>query len=1193
MERASRRRFHADTHIHSKYSRACSKNCDLEHLAWWALRKGISVVGSGDFTHPAWAEELAEKLVPAEPGLFRLRGDLERQLRRTSPGPLTGPIRFTLSVEISTIYRRAVGDDARTRKVHHLLYAPTFDAADRIRTALGRIGNLASDGRPILGLDSRDLLEITLESDPGSYLIPAHAWTPWFAVLGSKSGFDAVSECYADLAEHVFAVETGLSSDPPMNWMCSGLDGYRLVSNSDAHSPPMLGREATTFCTDLDYFAMKRALQTGEGLSGTVEFFPEEGKYHLDGHRKCGVRLTPAQTQQHHGKCPECGKPLTIGVLHRVAELADRPDGYRPAGAAEYRNLVQLPGILSEVVGAGPKTKRVEAEAARLVAELGPELTILDEVPAGDIAKAGGTLLAEAITRLRRGEVTREAGFDGEYGVIRLLKPAERPASRANGVLTGMPTLFDVPEPETAPRGGRTPGAAQALGAGREPDAERQPAAADAPGLSGGRHRCAEPAFVPPGGADAPSAPLDPEEGTARARLLDELDPDQRAAASTDPAEHPALLIIAGPGTGKTRTLAYRIAYLVADRGIPAGQFLAVTFTRRAAGELRGRLATLLPGQEPELTVTTFHGLGLRILRDQHAAVGLPAGFGVADERARLAVAAELAGSEKDGRALVKRAEEDPAERAGFREALRARGLTDFSGLIELPAALLRDDPSLAAAYRRRWAHVSVDEYQDIDEAQYGLLRLLTGPGPDLTPGSASLTAIGDPDQAIYGFRGADVGFFLRFGEDFPGAATATLTRNYRSSPGIVQGAMQAIAPATLVPGRVLRPASAHPAGNPAAGTGGDSVPGAPATAAAGAAAHTGRITVHEGADEQAEAAWIARTIDSLLGGTSFHSLDSGRADGHGHSRIGLADVAVLYRTGAQAAPLVQALNRSGLPVQNRSHDRLADRPGVHLLLRQLRLTEDPAAGKAAGERAGAVRLESLGERTESVTARLRAAARAVTALLPAAGPAAVDVRAAAEVLMPLARRCGDDLERFRTEVALGAEADAADPRADAVTLLTLHAAKGLEFPVVFVAGCEDGLLPLRLPWARDRPETGTPAAETGTPAAETGTPAVESGTAAGQTGAAAGKTRAASAAGDAGTAEERRLLFVGMTRARSALFLSYARRRAAGPTAGPALNGATRGGPSPFLRAIGPELLDRSSQETRTRRRDHQLRLL
>ncbi len=222
--------FHADLHIHSRFSRACSKDCDIEHLSWWALRKGLQVLGTGDFTHPAWAAELRETLVPAEPGLFRVRPELEKRLLRDSPPVCAGTVRFMLSVEISTIYRRG----ERTRKVHHLIYAPSFDAADRITAALVKIGNLASDGRPILGLDSRDLLDITLSADPGCFLVPAHVWTPWFAVLGSKSGFDAVQECYADLAGHIFAVETGLSSDPAMNWACSSLDSYRLVSNTSS-----------------------------------------------------------------------------------------------------------------------------------------------------------------------------------------------------------------------------------------------------------------------------------------------------------------------------------------------------------------------------------------------------------------------------------------------------------------------------------------------------------------------------------------------------------------------------------------------------------------------------------------------------------------------------------------------------------------------------------------------------------------------------------------------------------------------------------------------------------------------------------------------------------------------------------------------------------------------------------------------
>src|ERR1700722_17419287 len=354
--------FHADLHIHSKFSRACSKDCDIEHLSWWALRKGLRVLGTGDFTHPAWAAELKDTLVPAEPGLFRIRPDLERRLRRDSPATCAGSVRFVLSVEISTIYRR----DERTRKVHHLVYAPSFEAADRITAALAKIGNLASDGRPILGLDSRDLLEITLAADPGCYLVPAHVWTPWFAVLGSKSGFDAVRDCYADLADHIFAVETGLSSDPPMNWSCSSLDGYRLVSNSDAHSPPMLGREATVFDAELDYYAMAAALKTGDGLAGTIEFFPEEGKYHLDGHRKCDTRFDPERTRQVAKTCPVCAnaltggglprvaaKPLAVGVLRRVAGLADRPPGFLPAGAVGFTSLVQVPEIMSEILAPG------------------------------------------------------------------------------------------------------------------------------------------------------------------------------------------------------------------------------------------------------------------------------------------------------------------------------------------------------------------------------------------------------------------------------------------------------------------------------------------------------------------------------------------------------------------------------------------------------------------------------------------------------------------------------------------------------------------------------------------------------------------------------------------------------------------------------------------------------------------------
>ena len=417
--------FYADLHVHSKYSRATSRNCDLENLAIWARKKGIGIVATGDFTHPAWRAELKEKLVPAEPGLFRLRPDLETFVEERLPAACRSrrtAVRFMLSVEISTIYKKF----DRTRKIHHLIYTPDFESTDRVVDSLSRIGNLHSDGRPILGLDSRHLLEIALESGPGSYLVPAHIWTPWFAALGSKSGFDAIDECYGDLASHIFAVETGLSSDPPMNWRVSSLDRFRLVSNSDAHSPEKLGREVCVFDTELDYFALRRALETGEGYEGTLEFFPEEGKYHLDGHRNCNVRLSPGETRARGGLCPACGKPLTVGVMHRVEDLADRPeDTAPPETAGSMQSLIPLPEILSEIHQVGPKSKRVARAYESLLGQLGPELQLLNALPLEEIAPASSSLVTEAVSRLRRQEVIRQAGYDGVYGTIRLFEDAE------------------------------------------------------------------------------------------------------------------------------------------------------------------------------------------------------------------------------------------------------------------------------------------------------------------------------------------------------------------------------------------------------------------------------------------------------------------------------------------------------------------------------------------------------------------------------------------------------------------------------------------------------------------------------------------------------------------------------------------------------------------------------------------------
>jgi uncharacterized protein (TIGR00375 family) len=1030
--------FYADLHVHSKYSRATSRDCDLEHLAGWARRKGVTVVGTGDFTHPAWFDEIRDKLVPAEPGLYRLRDDLDREVLATLPPSCRRPMRFLLEVEISTIYKKG----ERTRKVHHLVYAASMDTAARFRDALARIGNIASDGRPILGLDSRHLLEIALESGEDAYLVPAHIWTPWFAVLGSKGGFDSVAECYGDLAHHVFAVETGLSSDPPMNWRVSDLDRYTLVSNSDAHSPPMLGREACVFDVELDYFAMRRALETGEGYGGTMEFFPEEGKYHLDGHRACGVRLAPSETRERDGRCPACGKPVTVGVLHRVETLADRADGERPAATAPFRSFVQLPEIVGELHGVGPRSKRVAQTVATLVSRLGPEMEILEQRPLEDLERRADPLFAEAVRRLRAGRVRCEGGYDGEYGTIRLFEPNE---------ITSQLTLF--------------------AGAPREP----------------GSGSPATPRKSPP----APLSQRGEKDSSLRFGSSrddsdrDPLDPDQRSAAEI--VDGP-LLIVAGPGTGKTRTLTHRIARLVAGGAAPEA-CLAITFTRRAADEMRERLDALTPAAGRVL-VATFHGLGLAILRERHADAGLERGFRVADDAARLDVArAALGLSRTEAARRVAALVEERRTSSGsppspellaYREALGRRGLVDFDDLLALPVALLEERDDLRDAYRARWRRISIDEYQDVDVLQYRLVRLLA-------PADGDVCAIGDPDQSIYRFRGADVGFFLRFQEDFPAARVVRLGRNYRSQRVIVEAASQAIAPSSLVPERRLE---------------------------AAAAAAPERVVIHEAASERAEAELVVHTIESLLGGTSYFSVDSGRVRTDAERQdLSFDDFAVLYRTKAQAPPLVEALERSGIPYQKRSHERLMERDEVRLLHHEMTTSDDGGSVHAA-----------------LLSARDKVAADAGK------------LDAAVELLKPLAERHGEDRDAFLSALALGAEVDTWDPRAERVSLLTLHASKGLEWPVVFVVGCEDGLLPLT--WG----------------------------------------------AGETDVDEERRLLFVGMTRARARLFLTWARRR-------PWRGELRECRPSPFLADIAPALVERRRSRAPKRKRRvedvKQLRLL
>ena len=880
-------------------------------------------------------------------------------------------------------------------------------------------------------------------------------------------------------------------------------------------------------------------------------------------------------------------------MQHRVDALADRPEGYRLEGAAGFSSFVPLPEILGEIAGVGPKSKSVAAQVSAMVDRFGPELGILGDVPLDDLAAGAPSIVAEAIARLRRGEVRREAGYDGVYGTIRLFDPDE---------LSGA-ALFDVPKAlRKSPQGKARASAAAA--ATELPAQVRRRGPRRAPGLP--LRWCGQVAWTP---SSTRSSPM-----TAA-----------RCSSWPDRAR-------ARPGCSPTRS---RTGSATGCRPNAAWPSRSPAAPATSSATASPRCSARTP--PPQVTVATFHGLGLLILREQCKLLGLDADLKVADEKTRheilrllsererpAAVGARIAAAKRANSFLpllpeslpteivrmkrvrsastVRPAVDSAAESypapgvpalggpdsastnlgnsqgddreladlvARYDAALRERGMVDLDDLVTLPTTLLAGDPSLAGEYRSRWTDVFVDEYQDVDEQQYLMLRQLAGPG-------ARICAIGDPDQAIYGFRGGDVGYFLRFQEDFGSAAdlaaatksadapeievaaasaaataaasvtavgssadlptaaeaaaseaamTVRLSRSYRSAPTIVRAAMQLIRPGTLVPGRELIPARTD-------------IPDGP-------------VVVHAVADEREEAEAVAAEIEKLLGGASFHALDSRAVDGRDRTEheLSFADFAVLYRTSSQAAAVGEALARRGFPFQRRAHSRLAEMPGVPEILAALSLyragtlplgappapagcDSEPVIGGPVPQPAGGPTVaELLNEAARRAVADSQSAPEADEAQ---GAESRAAIRAAADVLGPLAAKCGADLDRFLDELALGAEVDTWDPRADRISLLTLHAAKGLEFPVVFIVGCDDGLLPLRS-WR----------------------------------------------GAEVDYAEERRLLFVGMTRATTRLTLYTAAKRT--------LRGElTACSPSPFLSSIEPALLDRPGGEAqgRTRRR-------
>jgi uncharacterized protein (TIGR00375 family) len=402
----------ADLHLHSKYSRAVSQQMVIPEITKWARRKGIGLVGAPDWTHPLWLRELKNDLFEVGEGVYAYKEDRD------------GP-RFLLVTEISSIYSQG----GKGRRIHNLIFAPSLEIIEKINASLRNQGvNLLSDGRPIIGLSSPELSELVFSVSSNCLIIPAHVWTPWFSLYGSRSGFDSIKGCFGGFADEIHAVETGLSSDPAMNWRIKELDSRSIVSFSDAHSPSKLGREATVFNFDsksLDYQVIREAIQK-QSIAYTIEFYPEEGKYHFTGHRNCEVRQSPEETKRLGKTCPVCGKPLTVGVMHRVEELASRPSDFQPKARPSYKMLVPLVEVLSESLGAGKSSQIVETEYNRLTTEFESEFNVLLKVGIDKVARFAGEKVAEGIERVRKGEIVIDPGYDGVFGTVKIWGEREK-----------------------------------------------------------------------------------------------------------------------------------------------------------------------------------------------------------------------------------------------------------------------------------------------------------------------------------------------------------------------------------------------------------------------------------------------------------------------------------------------------------------------------------------------------------------------------------------------------------------------------------------------------------------------------------------------------------------------------------------------------------------------------------------------
>lgn len=1137
--------FRADLHIHSRFSRATSSRLGVRHLAAWAAIKGLDVLGTGDFTHPQWRNELREQLVfDEETGLYRLRVDHGDTLADEVPFIFDGDAKgiggklglgeklglgrtfFLPQAEISSIYKRG----GKVRKVHNLVYMPDLEAVDRLCAKLEVVGNLASDGRPILGLDSHDLLEMVLECDDRAVLIPAHIWTPWFAMFGSKSGFDTVEECFGDLAGEIFAVETGLSSDPEMNWRLSQLDRFALISNSDAHSGENLGREANVFSGKPSYDGIFQALraqalwhdagkeytdeeQTGTcRFEGTMEFFPEEGKYHLDGHRHCDVVMEPQESLAHNNICPSCGKPLTVGVLHRVMALADRVTPVQPEKSVDYTSLIPLPVLLGEILGVGPKTRKVQQWQAKVTARFGSELNILQDVPESDLGHFWEPL-GEGIGRMRRGEVIRQGGYDGEYGVVRVFSKEECASFKSGGRVKG-PSLMTLLSPASLESELKSTCMETATKAVSCKKKVKKPVQESMQSVILNK---AEMAKVEDGLLSVTAK--NNTDNTSHADTIGTVKakPDSMTSFLYNEGQQRALcagpepvLVLAGPGTGKTRTLIGRITHLL-EQGVAPQHILAVTFTRRAAKEMKDRLSLALvenvakrdisssigqPTEQPTgqaiPRVDTLHALAFETWQQ----VAKQAPVLLSEESARRVFAEAnldadvlkgMTGAQVqqalrkawDSMSLSRERMEPCKDHVqplyeNYTQQKNAWNLADYTDVLEfwldqIQGALFtsrqimaemdaplsmskKGHPTHAYAQSQQyhvashvlpWTHVLVDEIQDLSPLQLALVKCL------VPADGTGFFGIGDTDQSIYGFRGAQGQVQEYLLGAWPHMTTVNLQENYRSASAILQAA------STVLP-KVVASSAVESATESTRDT---IVQGLLFDAASHIQEAPKLIAVHDRVAEihhfsaptaESEAHWIAERIQKLLGGTAHSMMDASQA----HEAIleegtfSPSDIAILVRMKALIPTLEKTLTRYGIPCAVPELEVFwSDERVGHIL---------QAGGRFVG--IGGSSDAHILHCPDKVLAR---GPLGVSAYLRDAGSFDElfwQSKAFRQLVKAFDEHGG--WAPLLNWVGLQGELDAVREKSEKVHIMTMHASKGLEFRAVFLPAMEDGLMP-------------------------------------------------------------------------------------------------------------------------------------